>query len=545
MSGISLIGQETRFPHWHRFSFETVAHSQDALLAFTNDFLNTAILKQLADHLNTLHGVSHGIPYWRTLAMPYILELWGIVAGCFLTLAPALSNPKTATVETLATSGPWNFVDMIDFNLRGLKNPAFYHWILSQLCQDCAPSTWTLSPTITLFPEAPDCVESMPNPDPRRFQGVHGFSEPQRDALSWMLRFKACFKKTKLPKTEPGAPYASTKPIFADHALETLFTTTVCQSYWRLLLETLPQTLTTHYGLLQTKAKKQRYRTGGLRVSRTSFYQHEQIKFYMANALEAGEVLLGSQHGGSYGIDLHHYGSYELEIKNRWFITWGWDSQNGIKDNLIPLPSPELSRCFNQHNPTSDAIVMVGNVIHPLGVGCLYSEHFGPTWPHYLADKHLFLEGLSPDKLDLLRYRAHPDTRCRLDEWPSLSQAFPTLQRCEGDLMPWLLSASLVVMDNASTTLNTLVAANTPFMVILNPAIQLAPEATPFFDLWHQAGIAFYNPEAAAKAINALSDIQAWWQTETVQTARLQWLDRYAKTSPTPFKTWAKCLWNL
>jgi putative transferase (TIGR04331 family) len=327
--------------------------------------------------------------------------------------------------------------------------------------------------------------------------------------------------------------------------VQTLWETIFVPGFEPFAAGVLPQTVGSHFERFCRRAQKIKYKSGGLRVMGTAFYDHEQIKFYLAFAQEAGEIIIGSQHGGSYGIDRFHFSSFELEIKHKLFLSWGWESQDSVQKNVLPLSSPLCSRYAEKHRFKNDSVILVSTHIWPLGLGLYYSELIGSDWLDYVRRKIELISTFSPSLRDRFFYRAHPHKRASLSELPTLKKEFPDLKLCEGPLKNHLLSTSLLILDNPSTTLNFAAAANTPFVLVLHPKTAFCSEAEPFFRDFEKAGMLFSSPKSAAEHINRLGDIPSWWHSSEVQSARKRWCEKYARTNPQVFFEWAKTLWNL
>ncbi len=542
----SFVNLEKIYPTWHTLPILTVRYDQRALLAFTDQFLEDIVMPNIAAHLNQLHGVTRSALFWRVLVMPYVLELWGMMISALLLLIPVIDAHPEEKIhgELLTIDGNWDFVDIIDFNLRGLKNPTFVYWLLSQLCIQFAPKQWHLSEHPTAV-DRPTFTESAPHSDTRRFQGVEGFSEPQRDLFSWMLRLKSFIKPTAHPISgRRQSPYLNDAPIFDSEKWELALRTVLPTFFNDILFRNLPLTVTRNFKVFDQKARQLKYRKNALRVIRTSYYHHEEVKYYMAHALNAGEVILGSQHGGTYGITQYHFTSSMLEIRDRWFVSWGWQNQEGISENIIPMASPELSKIHNRHLKKSEDIVWIATHMCAIRLGSLYSEYLGWDWVHHINDKFRFLRTLDPTLHQRLLYRPHPDTQGCINEIPSLHREYPSLKISSGGIQETVLGAALLIFDNTSTTLNFVIAANTPFILIIPNENRFSRESIPVFDQLVAAGIAFFSPELAAQAINTMPNIAEWWASSTVQKARCAWMNAYARTSPTPFWDWARMLWN-
>ncbi len=531
ISPICVIGSELRHPNWLEWQFPSTQLDYDSFLKFSDLFLNQQIVPQLCRYLNTWHRTTHSTEFWRTLIMPYVLELWGAVASSWWILTFALRDwgHLPLTVLGVETTQDWTFKDMGDFSQRGSLNSDFYNWVLTALCKRMMPSNWRMENQELPIGKA----EKRGYLSTHRCHAVSGFSALQNDILSAMLHIKGWIKPSRAP--ERSWRYQNNEALILDAAYESL------QSAFKdCVTALLPLIYTDDFQSLAKKSRKKRYRPGSLRVIQTAFSSEEQIKSDLAHAIEAGEIVVGTQHGGSYGVDRHHYSSFELEIKNRWFFSWGWSDH----PNVVQMASPICSTYLNRHKAISEEIVWVCAHIAPLSMGCLYSELFGSDWIAYMSGKIEFMTALEPHIWARFRYRPHPSRTNCIDDLPLLTDRFPTL-RCHSDLSDsWILNPALLVLDIQSTTLNYAAAANTPFILIMPQSTQLSQSAKPIFAQMRHSNMVFDDHVAAARFINTL-DISTWWQSASVQSARLAFVTRFAKTSPIVFRDWIKQLWAL
>ena len=103
------------------------------------------------------------------------------------------------------------------------------------------------------------------------------------------------------------------------------------------------------------------------------------------------------------------------------------------------------------------------------------------------------------------------------------------------------LSASTIfVCDHNSTTFLEAFCLNHPTIVFWNPEHYLLNDsAKPYYDMLIDAGILFYNPEAAAKSlVSAYQDVEVWWNEPFRQQAVKTFCDQFAKTSQDAVKIW-------
>ena len=77
-------------------------------------------------------------------------------------------------------------------------------------------------------------------------------------------------------------------------------------------------------------------------------------------SVEHGERVVGFQHGGWYGTGAVAPWASESEYIYHAFITWGWTKQSDFYGNMIPLPSPMLSKIRNSHVDKNNYLILVG-----------------------------------------------------------------------------------------------------------------------------------------------------------------------------------------
>ena len=88
---------------------------------------------------------------------------------------------------------------------------------------------------------------------------------------------------------------------------------------------------------------------------------------------------------------------------------------------------------------------------------------------------------------------------------------------------------------NATTYLESL-ALNIPTIMYWNPTYwELRNDAIPYFELLKSAKIFYETPESAAKhMVDVWDDVSAWRQSDTVQTNRRLFSERYSHTPEKP-----------
>ncbi|NBO39895.1 hypothetical protein EBU99_15130 [bacterium] len=93
-----------------------------------------------------------------------------------------------------------------------------------------------------------------------------------------------------------------------------------------------------------------------------------------------------------------------------------------------------------------------------------------------------------------------------------------------------LSESRLAVVTYNETTIPTNLIANFPTIALWDPNyVRLNDRATAVYEELLKAKVLFHSPTAAAQHISEIwSDVDEWWNSEVVQSARRNFCDHYA-----------------
>ncbi|MDD5428996.1 MAG: hypothetical protein PHI58_07190, partial [Candidatus Omnitrophica bacterium] len=220
--------------------------------------------------------------------------------------------------------------------------------------------------------------------------------------------------------------------------------------------------------------------------------------------------------------------------------------QEDCKGNMVPLPSPYLSKVANRYKKGSDDLILVGTRVHMF----LYRFDSLPQPAEqldYLKQKVLFVKRLNKDAAEYLRYRPYFEISSNGAERPYINKNLPDLKLCTGSLGSFhskIMKCRLLILDHPGTTLNVALAANIPTICYWNKrAWAMCEQSIPYFDALEKAGIIFGDGSSAADKVNEIwDDVLGWWNLPGNQKARQAWCGRYAMASRTWRRDWMKAL---
>lgn len=544
------IGTEEQYPDWQELDYIEPFDKPAALSQA--DTMTRALANQLAlkwtDILNARHGRSYSAEYWRTQ-----LILW-LVSGAQTTwrrfvhmeLLVERYGDQPVRVDVLDEKPNWGFAHIVSFSRHIGEDRDFDLWMNSEILKIVAPPSWTLVPVAPASEHGLVAKPKMNTPfdDYGRVSGLvrRIFGRLCFDSVSGVRLSKILF--SLYIKALPKRPSQS-KKIAVDKEVFKQFPKAYLDFLDRFLECTLPRVYTDGFLELERAALKNKFVAGRLFVDHLLTLDGRR-RAVLAHAQEAGERLVGSQHGCGYGACLSVPWAAEGEYKYDAFITWGWNKQQDLEGNMIPLPSPRLSRTMNSHVQKNNQLIFTGaRIFLP---DARFSNRPQPTqWFNYRHMKRQFIETLCANAREQLVYRPYLKAEESMQDVKYLKSFFDNLPILEGDLDTQAFDCKLLVLDYPATTMIIGMAANVPTVAFWDQgAWPASRQAEPLNDILKKAGILHDTAQSAARHINDIwDDVPGWWNDPATQQARLQWCDQYARASKVWWWHWMAALWRL
>ena len=242
-----------------------------------------------------------------------------------------------------------------------------------------------------------------------------------------------------------------------------------------------------------------------------------------------------SEHTGFF----HIYDGNVVEQKSRisdFYLTTGW--KNSKIKNLIPLASLYNYNVIGEiKNVKGYEILYItnSNEARMYQYGGFYSTMEVNSFKHMEFIK-LFFDNLNNDVLKKLYIREHPieyqKKRLCFDKNYFCGINYNKAKRAESDYTignrakDQILYSKLIIVDSISTSYLESLFMNKPLIFFLNLKTNyLNNENQTFFDDLISAKICWTCPKGAANFVNSLHlNIDLWWNSEIVQTARVNFL---------------------
>tara|TARA_B110000858_G_C17807371_1_gene478820 strand:+ start:2549 stop:4321 length:1773 start_codon:yes stop_codon:yes gene_type:complete len=250
---------------------------------------------------------------------------------------------------------------------------------------------------------------------------------------------------------------------------------------------------------------------------------------YCANNAENGCKIIHGQYGGSYGQwDMHWLEKYYKSISDI-YLTWGWTDH----PNTYPLGMLRPLGPVRKEKKNYKQLLMIGKTIKSYGYS-LDSNSRACQSKNYLNDCFLAIKNLRIDIKENLKIRLKPVGKGweEKDRFKDLLSANKIDMGKESIFSVIKKTKIYFATYNGTGYLESL-AMNIPTVLFSNPYDEkLRGDSLEYFKLLEDNKIYFKDPILATNHINQVwDDVNKWWLSEKVQSAREKFCLKYAKNN--------------
>ena len=278
-------------------------------------------------------------------------------------------------------------------------------------------------------------------------------------------------------------------------------------------------------GFVEFKAKVDQARPKRFEhvYSAQALWTHFAFKVLVAEWCEQGTKLHYHQHGGWYGLDETHVGElYEARVAD-FYYTWGWSRGNG---NSSPLPP--VTRSVAKSAKLFDSLICFDQPQQ------IYRLQYFPL-PGTLQTMY-------DQTAEFVRARSSKiDLRIRLFPGEYGSQQRDAILRANSgaifdsslEIFSQYASSRIVFHSYLGTSWLETLGNNIPTICFYDlDAYRFRSDAKDLLEDLVKVGILHLSGSSAAEKANAVEgDLDLWWMSEEVQTARRNFVNQYANFS--------------
>jgi len=540
---------EEIYPNWEELPFLDVYSDSEKLNSDSDKirWFTDALTYHLTKIFNDRHGTDYGSEYWRILLLPWVLPIVQALWTRYRHVEEFVDKYSTTSffVDIFTSDVEWRFYGLREMNAV-INSDEFQFLLTSKIVERLAPQPWTLRP-VKIALTAPDGDSATPKNNPVKtlvskllYDGrCRRVTDLRLSSLFFSLYLQLLPSKKDRRMRRMRTPFGDAASAFPPTFLDLLD-----EILWKMV----PLTLSDSFKEIDDRAKCRRYRCGKMNLVGPVMIYSEIDKFILAHAVEAGERIICSQHGGS-GIQKVNINSVAIENSQAAYFSWGWRKQESYDGNIVSVPSPMFSPLKDRHREKDKRLFLVTNSDRILFTrletaiqGCYAIAH--------RREKLRFLSALPKPIYEGTHYRPYFGDVGALEDLRYVKKKFPDLSICgvQPRALPGcLLRCRLLVVDHLNTIFFLGMAANIPTIAFCNlDAVQVSKQARPLFDRFADVGV-FHScgSDAAAQAAHVWSDTQGWWHHKDIQEARVSFCDCYARTDRFWWLKWMSALWRL
>ena len=541
----------SRRDRWRRLDAEVLPYHWDDRARLHADYQYLSgfyerLLADLALRLNEIHGVDHGLRYWRIVIGPWLGYFVQILFDRWSSIRAALAHDLSGTIVLSGSAERLVPNDMIEF-LRLMAGDEWNHHIYGQLLRRVSKVPLTTrergEADSHRQPEAPvRGPQQLRSALAAAYTGVCGSLVRDGDAfligtLPPTEEVKLQLRLGQVPQHWQSPP-PSRSPI--DVAQRDWVVRGQSESEYEecaraLIPAQLPGVWLEGYAALQEQAAGLPWPkhpsviwAGGAENSDDVF------KAWAALKVEEGTPLVISQHGGHYGIGRWSFNEdHETAISDR-YLSWGWSD----RPNIAPIGQTRPKRPLGVRHADQPGALLVLAVV-PRYSYWMYSIVVAGQWLDYLEDQYAFVSHLPPAVQQALTVRTAPNDYGR-DQAARWADRFPAVRVDAGRVaINDLIRQSRIYIStyNATTYLESF-TMDVPTVIYWNQRHwEVRDSAVPYFDELARVGIFHDTPESAARHVTAIwDDVETWWTSAAVREVVQRFKDRYCHIPKDPLR---------
>ena len=500
------------------------------------------LLPVLAEKLNELHSVKHGLRYWRILVGPWLLRITHILFDRWETIQQALRLYEIAGTSVLPDSTA-DFIpsDMLDF-VKLFQEDAWNHHIFSEILTNLGQSAQVIRQNDFAFAQT-----EVIQPDPvaknfmyeifewvvkNSFEGDKFFFRDTYLRSVSLAQLSLSFFQIPQRKITARVPFTAPNLSLRTWQLRA----SPQKNFENFLLTVIPKQIPTLYlegysHLVERINALPWPKQPRLIFTSNALWYDDLVKAYAAQKIEDGSILVYGQHGGGYGIaKLNVDEEHEVCIADR-YLSMGWVHNQNPK--VVPMGHLGFKKIWSgPFNKKNDLLLVTLDASRYAFRACSESAL---NMTKYLKDNFSFV--------DLLNANVQRGVVVRLTKsekgWFHATRwrdRFPKVKIDNGgqDIYRLMKNSRMVISTYNQTTILETLAFNIPSVLFCDlQQTPLRDTAVPFYAKLKQVGIFHDTPESAAKHINEVwSDVDSWWFSESVQNAVTEFTHHYCRRVP-------------
>lgn len=547
---------------WQSLDAEVVPYHWDDRQKFDQDYrylqnLYEELLVEVRAQLNALHCVDHSVRYWRILLGPWLGYFIQMLFDRWVMVRQAIRDYDIVGARVMWDNGrhvvPQDMESFHALFISDAWNEAICGELLVWMgvpCELASGGTGALlSPLQNNSGDRIGFKRKLKNTLARAADALSGLVCAEREFFfiaSYLPTKQRILLELKLGQLPKRWRLVRVPPSLADHASreEQVVAPDDIHDFPSVARAMIQRHIPTAYregynSLVATTRKLPWPKFPKAIFTSNSYSADDVFKAWAAEKVETGVPLVIGQHGGNYGMARWNFAEeHQIAIADR-FLTWGWSKSDQQK--LIPVGN--VKGFGSKVEFDKQGVALLVEMSMPRASYHLYSVPVAHQWLDYFEDQSRFVLALPPELREQLLVRLYPQDYgwCQKQRWQT---RFPLIRLDDGSQpMAALFNRSRLYIStyNATTYLESL-SLNIPTIMFWNPLHwELRDSAIPALEKLKSVGIFHETPESAARHMAQIWDnVDAWWQSESIQQVRREFCACYSHFPERPLERMEK-----
>ena len=536
-----------RREHWSRRDAQVLPYHWNDRAKLHADYLylvefHERLLRDLAAELNRIHDTDHGLRYWRILVGPWLGYFTQMLFDRWASIHDALRYEISGTIVLRGSEADLVPNGMIEFGRLFESDDWNHHLYATILLQEAhvpcriqervPREAVTVAPTVTSWKRRLKLFLAN--------SYARAASSLTRDSDAFLLAtYMPVAEEMRMHRRLGQVPqfWSSVAPLPAQYHCDRRQwvvpgeTRSRFEAFARAAIPwQIPRLYLEGYRELVGQTEDLPW-PGNPRVIWTSNSHlfDDVFKAWAAGKTERGVPLVIGQHGGHFGTGLWCFTEdHDLRIGDR-YLSWGW-SEPG-KSHIAPIGQLKARRPLGVRHAAQNGALLVTNDL-PRYSYSMYSASVAPQWLDYFNDLCAFVERLPQRIRDALTVRltAVDYGWNQALRWRERFPGLP-LDVGQSNIIDLIRRTRLYISTYNATTYLESISMEVPTVMFWNPKHwELRDSAAPEFEALKYVGIFHDTPESAASHVAAVwDDVDAWWSSPAVVSARTRFKQRYCE----------------
>lgn len=535
-------------------SFELQPDEQKKNLAYTQE-LAGQLLIELSVALNLHHSTNHTQRYWNILLGPWLERYVCIIFDRYYTLDQAIGNHELLTTTVLDTP-EYTLVTTDSLNAIWACNDDIWNHVLFARILNFIGGVEVASKPIKtgvgLRFNMDSEVTSQPSVSLKNIiraisKCILPIFRGQDDAFivsTYLPRWKEIALQLSLrqfPQIWHSPPLKEGK---FDRVTRQNFTVgngshTGFELFVRLQLpEMIPICYLEGYEQLCHQVKELPWPKAPKFIFTCNNFDTDEIfKAWTGLKAEQGFPYFVGQHGANYGTFVTTE-KFPVVVSCDRFFTWGWT--NNQPKNVPAFIFKNAGENEIKNSKDGGLLLIELPPLHRSGLANINAQN--SDFSRYQEEQFQFVSALPETIQKKLTVRLHAEWRKhRWSDETRWNDRYPLicLELGSASIQQMISKSRLVVHSYDSTGILETLSLNIPTMCFWYDGMHhILDNARPFYELLRYVGILADTPDQAAKNIALHWDnIDEWWESEQVQSARRVFCEQYARVEKHPVRT--------